>query len=226
MKTQVLVVYYSTYGHTYTMACAVADGARSVENSEVRLRRVPELEEAEEALSSQEAYVEAQEDQSKIPLVTHDDLRWAHGIIWGFPTRFGNMPSQVKQFIDTTGPLWQQGELEDKATGIFTSTATIQGGQETTIITSLIPLLHLGMIFVGTPYGQNPQIMTAEAMGGSPYGPGTVAGPEGDREPLEAELATARNLGNRVGRVAARLKGLREETAKGQQGRAEAYEEE
>ena len=139
----------------------------------------------------------------------HDDLRWADGIAWGTPTRYGNMSAQMKQFVDTTGGLWLKGELEDKATGIFTSTATIHGGQETTILTALVPLIHLGMVFVGTPYGQNPQILVTDGIGGSPYGPGTLAGTDGSRQPVEAELTTARNLGSRLARVAGRLKDLR-----------------
>lgn len=209
MATNVLVTYYSTYGHTWKMAQSVVEGAESASGTEVRLRRIPELEEARKALSSQDLYVQIQKQMADIPEVTHDDLRWADGICWGMPTRYGNMPAQVKQFIDTTGGLWQKGELEDKATGIFTSTATIHGGQESTILTGLVPLLHLGMIFVGTPYGQNPQIMVTDSVGGSPYGPGTLAGNDGSRQPADSELTTARNLGSRVARVAARLKGMR-----------------
>jgi NAD(P)H dehydrogenase (quinone) len=139
-----------------------------------------------------EAYVRAQQAQADIAMVTNDDLRWADGIAWGTPTRYGNMSAQMKQFIDTTGGLWLKGELEDKVTGIFTSTATIHGGQETTILTALVPLIHLGMVFVGTPYGQNPQILVTDGIGGSPYGPGTLAGTDGSRQPVEAELTTAR----------------------------------
>ena len=115
----------------------------------------------------------------------------------------------LRQFIDTTGGLWLKGELEDKAAGVFVGTGTIHGGQETTVLTTLIPLLHLGMVFVGTPYGQNPQILTTDGQGGSPYGPGTLAGPDGSRQPSPVELTTANNLGGRVARVAARLKDLR-----------------
>ncbi|CAN5665317.1 NAD(P)H:quinone oxidoreductase [soil metagenome] len=224
MAGNVLVVYYSTYGHTWKMAQSVEEGAKSVDGTEVRLRRIPELEEARKALSAQDFYVQVQEQMKDIPEVTHDDLRWADGIAWGIPTRYGNMPAQVKQFIDTTGALWQNGELEDKATGIFTSTATIHGGQESTILTSLVPLLHLGMIIVGTPYGQNPQIMTTEGIGGSPYGPGTLAGGDGSRQPVEDELTTARNLGSRLARVGARLKDMRQTAEHGQQDDAHQYE--
>jgi NAD(P)H dehydrogenase (quinone) len=210
MPTNVLIAYYSAYGHVYQMAKAVAEGAGAVAEAEVRLRRIPELEEARRGLSSQPFYVQAQQQQASVPEVTHDDLRWADGILWGTPTRYGNMTSQMKQFIDTTGALWLAGELEDKATGIFTSTATIHGGQESTILTALVPMLHLGMIFVGTPYGQNPQILVTDGIGGSPYGPGTLAGPDGSRQPVQSELQTARNLGKRVAAVAACLRGLRQ----------------
>lgn len=216
MAANVLVVYYSAYGHTHRMAKSVVEGAEGVGGTEVRLRRVPELEEARRAMSTQEYYLKAQEAQSSIPEATHDDLRWADGIAWGIPTRYGNMPAQVKQFIDTTGSLWANGELEDKATGIFTSTATIHGGQESTILTSLVPMLHLGMIFVGTPYGQNPQIMVTDGVGGSPYGPGTLAGGDGSRQPVESELTTAANLGKRIARVSALVKELRRTEGQGE----------
>lgn len=225
MATKVLVVYYSTYGHIYRMAQDVVKGAESVPEVEVRLRRIPELEEARKALSAQPFYVQAQEAQAQVPLATQDDLRWADGIVWGMATRFGNMPAQVKQFLDTLGALWQNGELEDKATGIFTSTATIHGGQESTILTGLVPLLHLGMVFVGTPYGQNPHILTTDGIGGSPYGPATIAGGDGSRQPEERELLTARNLGSRVAKVAMRLRDLRATGEHGQQPDSPQYRE-
>lgn len=217
MATHVLVPYYSSYGHIYRMAQAVVDGAESVAGTDVRLRRIPELEEARRAMSGQEWYVKAQEAQAGVPEVTHDDLRWADGIIWGIPTRFGNMPAQVKQFLDGLGAFWQAGELEDKATGIFTGTASIHGGQESTILTSMVPLLHLGMIFLGTPYGQNPQILTTDGIGGSPYGPGTLAGNDGSRQPTDSELATARNLGSRVAKASSLLRSLRMQDPHGEQ---------
>lgn len=211
MPINVLVVYYSSYGHLYKMAQAVEAGAKSVADTDVRLRRVAELEEARKHMSAQPAYVEAQEAQKDVPIATNDDLRWADGVCWGTPTRYGNMTAQMKQFIDGTGGLWQKGEMEDKPAGVFIGTSTIHGGQETTILTTMIPLLHLGMVLVGTPYGQNPQIMATDGIGGSPYGPGTLAGPDGSRQPVESELTTARNLGSRVANVAARLKTLRGE---------------
>src|SRR5262245_6175393 len=142
MTTNVLIAFYITYAHVHLRALAMAEGAESVPDTTVRLRRIAELEEARKALSAQDAYMRAQQAQADIHAVTHDDLRWADGIAWGTPTRYGNMSAQMKQFIDTTGGLWLKGELEDKATGVFTSTATIHGGQETTILTALVPLIH------------------------------------------------------------------------------------
>lgn len=207
--TNLLVVFYSSYGHVHRLALAVAEGANAVADTEVRLRRVAELEAARVGMSKQPAYVQAQEAMKAIPEVTKDDLRWAHGICWGTPTRFGNMTAQLKQFIDGLGGMWVKGELEDKPAGVFTSTATIHGGQETTILTAMVPLIHLGMIMVGTPYGENPQILVTDGIGGSPYGPSTLAGADGSRQVVDSELTTAKNLGHRVARVAARLKNLR-----------------
>src|SRR5512133_583754 len=146
MPTNILIVYYSSYGNIFKMAQSVAEGARSVGDVDVRIARVKEFEEARAGMSKQPPYVQAQEAQKDIAIATNDDLRWADGICWGTPTRFGNMAAQMKQFIDGAGQLWMKGELEDKAAGIFTSTATIHGGQESTILTTLVPLLHLGMV--------------------------------------------------------------------------------
>jgi NAD(P)H dehydrogenase (quinone) len=205
---KVLIVYYSSYGHVYQLAQSVAEGARA-QGAEVRITRAEEFEAARAAMSGQPAYVAAQELQKDVPIVTHDDLRWADAIAWGTPTRYGVMAAQLKQFIDTTGGLWARGELEDKAAGVFVSTATIHGGQETTAITTMIPLLHLGFVLVGTPYGQNPQILVTDGVGGSPYGPGTLAGGDGSRQPVESELTTARNLGSRLAKVGASLRSLK-----------------
>lgn len=209
MPTNVLIVYYSAYGHVHRLAQAVEEGARREADVDVRLRRVAELEAAGKAMASSEHYRKAQDAQKEIPIATHEDLRWADGICWGSPTRYGNMTAQMKQFIDGTGSLWLKGELETKAAGVFTSTSTVHGGQETTILTTMVPLLHLGMVIVGTPYGENPQILVTDGIGGSPYGPGTLAGPDNSRQVADVELTTARNLGGRVARVASRLKDLR-----------------
>jgi NAD(P)H dehydrogenase (quinone) len=224
MPTNVLVAYYSTYGHVYRMARAVEEGASGVQATDVRLRRIPELMEARRMLASIEAYQEAQKAQQDIPEATHDDLRWADGIAWGTPTRFGNMSAQMKQFLDSAGPLWQKGELEDKPAGVFTSTASVQGGHETTIVSVMMPLLHLGMIVLGTPYGQNPQILTAvETIGSSPYGPGTIAGMDGSLEPKPADLQAARNLGARIARFALAVKWLCAEGPHGLQSEVNEY---
>ena len=214
MPTCVLVTYYSTYGHTWTLAQAVQEGAGSIADTDVRLRRIPELAEARKALQHQDVYNQIQEQMADIPEVTHDDLRWADGVAWGTPTRYGNMAAQVKQFLDTTGALWQNGELEDKATGVFVSTSTQHGGHESTILATHIPLLHLGMVIVGSPYGQNPGLFqTDEVAGGSPYGPGTVAGGDGTLQPKPADLDAAHALGRRIARVAAGIKSLRDASA-------------
>ena len=206
-SANIVIPFYSSYGTTHKLAEAVADGVGEVLGATVRLRRIPELPGAEESMSGQDAYDAAQADMEEIPRVDHDDLRWADGIIWGTPTRFGNMAAQVKQFIDTLGGMWFKGELEGKATGMFVSTGSIHGGQETTILSSLAPLLHLGMVFVGVRYSTNLQIMTTEGVGGSPYGPATMPREESDVEaPTPEERETARSLGERVARVAARLR--------------------
>ena len=209
MPTNILIPFYSSYGHLHKMAHAVAEGARSAEDTDVKVVRIPELEAARQAMSGQDAYVQAQEAMAEHPEVTHDDLRWADGIIWGTPTRYGNMTAQMKAFIDTTGGLWANGELTDKVTGVFVGTSTVGSGQETTVLTTMIPMLHLGMIFVGSPYSQNPELFSPEARGGSPYGPGTLAGSDGSRQPIEDELNMARNLGVRIAKVAAGVKHLR-----------------
>ncbi|PRO65376.1 NAD(P)H:quinone oxidoreductase [Alkalicoccus urumqiensis] len=205
--TTVLVPYYSTFGHIYTMMKAAAEGAAEVPGVEVKIVRIEEFEAARQAMSGQDAYVQAQEMQKDIPVATHEDLKWADGIVWGIPTRYGTMPAQIKQFLDTAGGLWANGELEGKVTGIVTSTGSIHGGQETTAITSLIPFLHFGMIYVGLPYGQNPEQMTTDGIGGSPYAASTVAGPDGSNQPDERDLTMARRLGKRVAHVAQSIHG-------------------
>jgi NAD(P)H dehydrogenase (quinone) len=195
MSTKVLVVYYSLHGHVEALANAVGTGAEAVRNTEVRIRRVQDQ--------------DAKPMESSVAVATHDDLRWADGIAWGTPTRYGVMATPLKHFLDGMVELWLRGELEDKPTGVFTSSASIHGGQESTILTTLVPLLHFGMIFVGTPYVQNPQILTTDGVGGSPYGPSTIAGPDGKRAVQPVELRTARNLGARIARVASALKIVR-----------------
>jgi NAD(P)H dehydrogenase (quinone) len=204
--TNILIPYYSAYGHIFQMAQAVAEGVKQVDGTEVKLVKVPEFDVTKQAMSAQEWYVKAQEAQKDVPEATHDDLRWADGIVWGIPTRYGAMPAQMKQYLDSAGGLWMKGELEGKPTAVFTSSGSIHGGQETTIITSLVPLLHFGMIFVGLPYGENPEQLTADAIGGSPYGASTVAGPQGGESPKDRDLTMASRLGARVAKIATALK--------------------
>jgi NAD(P)H dehydrogenase (quinone) len=179
------------------------EGARQVGDTQVDLKRVPELVPEEVAKKA------GMKLDQEAPIARPEELADCDGIIIGTPTRYGNMAAQLKQFIDMTGPLWLEGALEDRAAGVFTSTATTHGGQESTILTTLVPLVHLGMVFVGSPYGQNKQLMTTAGVGGSPYGPGTLAGPDGSRQPVEEELQGARNLGSRIAHVAAALLAMR-----------------
>ncbi|MCF6138978.1 NAD(P)H:quinone oxidoreductase [Pseudalkalibacillus berkeleyi] len=209
MATKILIPYYSAFGHVYHMAQAVAEGVRKVDDVEVKIVRIKEFAEVEKAMSENEYYVKAQEMQSDIPVATHEDLKWADGIIWGIPTRYGSMPAQMKQYLDSAGGLWMNGELEGKATAVFTSTGSIHGGQETTALTSFVPFMHFGMIFVGLPYGENPEQLTSDAVGGSPYSASTVAGPEGGEQPKEVDMTMAGRLGARVAKVAGALKTLR-----------------
>ncbi|OYD06195.1 NAD(P)H:quinone oxidoreductase [Paludifilum halophilum] len=200
-----LIAYYSAYGHTYQMASAAAEGAKSVDGMQVKIVKIPEFEVAKKQMSTQEAYVQAQEGQKAIPEATQEDLRWADGIIWGIPTRFGLMPAQVKQFLDAAGGLWMNGELEGKATAVITSSNSIHGGQESTALTTFVPMMHFGMIYVGLPYGENPEQNTTEGIGGTPYAASTVAGREDSPEEREKKMAS--RLGARVARVSKALKG-------------------
>ncbi|PYZ99109.1 flavoprotein [Alteribacter lacisalsi] len=205
--TKILIPFYSAYGHIHTMAKAVAEGAKDVEGVEVKIVRIPEFDEVQKAMSGQDAYVQAQDAQEDLPVATHDDLKWADGIIWGIPTRYGSMPAQMKQYIDSAGGLWMNGDLEGKVTSTFISSGSIHGGQETTAITTIVPLLHFGLIYVGLPYGENPEQLTTDGIGGSPYAASTVAGPDGSNQPDERDLTMAKRLGKRVASVSKSLRG-------------------
>jgi NAD(P)H dehydrogenase (quinone) len=169
MKT--LIVYYSMYGHVHKMAEAVAEGAKSVPNTEVAARRVPETL-SQEILSKMGA-IEAQKAMERVPVCTVDELATADAIIFGTPTRFGNMCGQMKQFLDATGGLWAKGALVGKVGSVFTSSATQHGGQESTILSFMITLLHHGLVLVGLPYSFQGQMRNDEMTGGSPYGAST-----------------------------------------------------
>jgi NAD(P)H dehydrogenase (quinone) len=203
---KILVVYYTMYGHTLKLAQAVVEGAKTVSGAEVLLRRVQEFEVVNKIIDQNEAARQVREQQQEIPVCTVDDLREADGVIFGSPTRYGNMTAQMKQLIDSTSSLWLNGEMEGKPAGVFTSTASTHGGQETTLLTMMVPLLHLGMIIVGVPYSMEGMIHT-EARGGTPYGATTIAGGKGELQPKPEDLEIARALGRRVAEVTAKVRG-------------------
>ena len=202
---KILVVYYSTYGHLQKMAQAIVEGAQQIAGAEVVLRRVPQT--LSEDILAQMGAVEAQKAQTNIPICTVDELAGADAIIFGTPTRFGNMCGQMRQFLDATGQLWFDGALVGKVGSVFVSTATQHGGQESTILSFHTTLLHHGMVVVGLPYAFAGQMRTDEITGGSPYGASTIAGTSGDRMPSENELEAARFQGKHVAEIAAKLKG-------------------
>jgi len=201
---KILVVYYSMYGHVHRMAEAVADGAREVNGAEVLMRRVPET--LPEDVLGKMGALEAQKDLIHVPICTQEELAGADAIIFGTPTRFGNMCGQMRQFLDATGGLWARGALVGKVGGVFTSSGTQHGGQESTILSFHITLLHHGMIVVGLPYAFQGQMRTDEVSGGSPYGASTIAGTSGERTPTENELAGARFQGRHIAEITARMK--------------------
>jgi NAD(P)H dehydrogenase (quinone) len=202
---KVLVVYYSLYGHIYRMAQAVAEGAQSVAGVEAELRQVPETL-PDEVLVKMGAF-ETRKQQAGVPIVTLDDLVNADALVFGTPTRFGNMCGQMRQFLDTTGQLWLKGALVGKVGSVFTASATQHGGQESTILSFHITLLHQGMVIVGLPYTFAGQMRIDEITGGSPYGASTIAGGKGERMPSENELQAARFQGRHVAAIAKRLAG-------------------
>ena len=203
---KLLVVYYSLYGHVLQLARAVEQGAKSVAGVEVILRRVAEFDEVIRKTADNQHLVNVREQQANIPVCTLDDLREADGVIFGTPTRYGNMTAQMKQLIDSTASLWLKGEMEGKPAGVFTSTATTHGGQETTLLTMMVPLVHLGMVIVGVPYSVEGMIHT-EARGGTPYGATTIAGARGELQPSKEDLAIASVLGQRVATITKKLRG-------------------
>ena len=200
---KILIVYYSMYGHVHRLAQAVAEGVSEVPGAEALLRRVPETL-SQEVLDKMGA-VEPQKSMAGVPVCSVDELAAADAIIFGTPTRFGNMCGQMRQFLDATGQLWLKGVLVGKAGSVFTSSATQHGGQESTLISFHITLLHQGMIVVGLPYAFAGQMRNDEITGGSPYGASTIAGTQGERSPSDNELAAARFQGKHVAEIAAKL---------------------
>ncbi|GJD35198.1 NAD(P)H:quinone oxidoreductase [Methylobacterium aerolatum] len=195
---KILVLYYSTYGHVEQMAYAVAEGARET-GAEVVVKRVPEL--VPEEVARQNHFKLDQQ----APIATANELADYDGIIFGTPTRFGNMASQMKQFLDQTGGLWMKGALVGKVGSVFTSTASQHGGQETTITSFQTVLFHHGMVVVGLPYAFQGQAGVEAVKGGTPYGASTIADGDGSRQPSQVELDGARFQGRHVATIAGKL---------------------
>lgn len=200
---RVLIVHYSMYGHIYKMAEAVAAGVGEVAGCEAIIKRVPETL-PDEVLGKMGA-LDAQKSMAHIPVATVDDLAGADAIIFGTPTRFGNMCGQMRQFLDATGGLWVKGALVGKVGSVFTSSATQHGGQESTILSFHTTLLHHGMVVVGLPYAFAGQMSITEMTGGSPYGASTITGGQGERMPSANELAGASYQGAHVAKIALKL---------------------
>ncbi|HET7634725.1 MAG TPA: NAD(P)H:quinone oxidoreductase [Burkholderiales bacterium] len=204
MTTKIQVVFYSMYGHIHTMAEAIAAGAREVAGTEVTLLQVPEL--APDEVLEKSGAKAARAAFAHVPVARPDRLAEADAVIFGTPTRFGNMTGQMRNFLDQTGALWASGGLVGKVGSVFTSTATQHGGQETTITSFHLTLLHHGMIIVGVPYTEQRLVNMTEISGGSPYGASTLAAGDGSRQPSENELEIARFQGRHVADITARLK--------------------
>lgn len=224
---KLLIAYYSAYGHIYEMAMACATAAQR-QGAEVKVVKIPEMIAEQNRTPFLDQFVKdtetsklagtfktydrfskyeaAQKKQQQIPIATNEDLKWADGVVWGYPTYYGMMPSQVKLFLEFAAPISGAGALEGKPTGVFTSAGSIHTGHEATILTSIVPLLHFGMIFVGLPYTENPEFLTADNIGCSPYGASTLAGPDSSLHPDERELLMVGRLGIRVASVAQALK--------------------
>ena len=201
MKIQ--IIFYSMYGHVYKMAEAVAEGARQVKGADVTLYQVAEL--VPEAALERTGAKAARQAFASVPIATVDQLPQADAIIFGTPTRFGNMCAQMRNLLDQTGKLWLDGSLIGKVGSVFTSTGTQHGGQETTITSFHHTLIHLGFVIVGVPYSCKGLTNMAEITGGSPYGAGTLTGVDGSRQPSANELDIARFQGKHVAEITARL---------------------
>lgn len=197
--TRILVLYYSSYGHTEQMAEAAAEGVRAA-GAEAVIKRVPEL------MPDDVAKKAGVKLDQKAPVATPQELAEYDGFLFGTPTRFGNMAAQMKNFLDQTGGLWMSGALVGKPAGVFTSTATQHGGQESTILTFHTVLLHQGMVIVGLPYAAKGQMTLDEISGGSPYGATTIAAGDGSRQPSANELGLMRWQGEHLARIAIKLK--------------------
>jgi NAD(P)H dehydrogenase (quinone) len=202
--TKIQVVFYSMYGHVYKMAEAVAAGAREVDGTEVTLYQVPEL--VPDDVLEKSGAKKAREAFAHVPVIRPEQLAEADAILFGTPTRFGNMAAQMRNFLDQTGGLWMKGALIGKVGSVFTSTASQHGGQETTLTSFHSTLLHQGMVIVGVPYSEQRLLTMKEITGGTPYGATTITDADGSRQPSENELAIARFQGRHVAQIAKRLK--------------------
>jgi NAD(P)H dehydrogenase (quinone) len=203
MSINVQVVFYSMYGHIYRMAQAVVEGAKQVPGAQVSLYQVAEL--VPDNVLEQYGAKAARASFANVPIAKPEQLADAHAIIFGTPTRFGNMAAQMRNFLDQTGPLWMKGALIGKVGSVFASTGTQHGGQETTITSFHSTLLHQGMIIVGVPYSESGLTDMTEISGGTPYGATTLAGRDGSRQPSENELKIARYQGKHVAEIASKL---------------------
>lgn len=199
---KVLIVYYSTYGNVYKMAQLVAEGVKEAPGAEPVIRKAHELI-PNSVIESREDMKAGRDLQKDVPYVTQDDFRNAGAFAFGTPTRFGNVSSQLKNEIDQLSQLWLKGSFEGKPAGVFVSTGSLHGGQETTALTLMAPLLHLGMVLVGVPYSVQ-ELFTTQG-GGSPYGPGHVAGGDNQRPIDENEAAICRALGRRLAQLGLKL---------------------
>lgn len=200
---KVHVIFYSMYGHIFRMAEAVAEGARQVQGAEVQLLQVAEL--VPDAALERTGAKAARQAFAHVPVARVDQLAEADAILFGTPTRFGNMCAQMRNFLDQTGGMWAKGALIGKVGSVFASTGTQHGGQETTITSFHTTLLHHGMIIVGVPYSCQGLVNMMEITGGTPYGATTLAGADGSRQPSENELSIARFQGKHVAEITARL---------------------
>jgi NAD(P)H:quinone oxidoreductase type IV len=203
MATKIQVVFYSMYGHIYRMAEAIVAGAREVAGTEVALYQVAEL--VPDDVLEKTGAKAARTAFAQVPVASPERLAEADAIIFGTPTRFGNMCAQMRNFLDQTGALWMSGGLIGKIGSVFTSTASQHGGQETTITSFHTTLLHQGMVIVGVPYSEQRLLNMDEISGGSPYGASTITKGDGSRQPSENELAIARFQGRHVAEIAKKL---------------------
>ncbi|MDF3059148.1 MAG: quinone oxidoreductase [Rariglobus sp.] len=203
MSTKIKVIFHSLYGHTYKLAEAIAEGARSVPGTEVEILQVPET--LSDSVLEKMGALEARKTFAHVPVADPKALADADGLLFGSGTRYGSASAQLQAFFDATGGLWVKGALVGKAGGVFVSTGTQHGGQETTLVSMQTFLFHQGLVVVGVPYAAQELTHMDDITGGSPYGSGTVAGTQGERQPTANELAIARFQGKHTAQIAAKL---------------------